>query len=82
MCKKELDYLNQRLGGNPYYGAECMVGNAPQVGDRPIQSPRVVEAKQRTIYYINKDNKHICTPIYPISGIEDNQPKTCDIYNV
>ena len=36
-----------------------MVGNGPQVGKRPLQSPHAVKAKQ-IMYYINKDNKHIC----------------------
>ena len=47
------------------YGADGMVGNAPHVRKCPTQSPHAVEAKQRIIYYINKDNKYICTPIHP-----------------
>ena len=56
-------------------------GDIPQVGKRPIQSPNATKAKQE-LDYINKDNRQIYTPIYPISRIQDNQPRTCDIDNV
>lgn len=36
------------------------------VEKRPAQSLDAVEAKQKIVYYINKDNKYISTPIYPM----------------
>ena len=53
-------------------------------GERPH---RLGTPNQRTVpkrsgskmNYIIQDNRHICTPVYPIPRAQDNQPSKCDI---
>ena len=56
------------------YGVDtAIVGNAPQVGNAQHRGPNAQWKQNKN--YIIQDNRQICTPVFPTSRVEDNQPK-------
>ena len=86
--QKETGLQEQRKAGDLQASgdAEWTVpwGSPHRLGTHTTRSPeRAVEAKIKN--YIIQDNKHICTLIYPTSGVQDIQPRECDrnkMYNI
>ena len=60
------------------WGSPHRLGNAHTVGAQ-------TRSGSKDKNYIIQDNKHICTLIYPTSGVQDIQPRECDrnkMYNI
>ena len=67
---------------NQVLWSRMLVEDRPTSSETPNTKPTRNGNKNKGKILQNKDNKHICTPIYPILGIQDNHPRTCDLYNV
>ena len=57
------------------HGGDCIVGNAPHMLGTPnmVDSPSAEEARNSILH--NKDNRQVCTSIYPTLGRQDNHPR-------